>query len=103
MIRIPSPEEVLRNDEPTAFYREVLERVSERLTDALWVREWRRGGEENPYWIITVRGEASEGDKREIEHILLSAGWPRVEVLNSGENGERGGLFAVTVYAKKAG
>ena len=44
MIRIPSPEELLRTDQPTEFYREVLERVSERLTDALWVRDWKRGG-----------------------------------------------------------
>lgn len=100
MIRIPSPDELLRNDQPTEFYREVLERVSERLTDALWVRDWQRGTKENPYWTITVRGEASEGDKREIEHALRSAGWPRVKMLNSSENSERGGLFAVTVYAK---
>jgi hypothetical protein len=100
MIHIPSPEELFKTDQPTEFYREVLERVSERLSDALWVRDCKRGTKENPYWTITVRGEASEGDKREIAHAFRSAGWPRVEMRNSFESGERGGFFFVTIYAK---
>lgn len=48
------------------------------------------------YAILMV--ELSEKEKKEVEQTYLAAGWSKVEVKNSSENGERPGLCQVTVW-----
>lgn len=68
------------------------------LLDPEWVKNWRYGTPDKPYWKIICKGEANYADKVFLIRQYTQAGWSMVEVLNSSENNERAGLSEITLY-----
>lgn len=99
-IKIPTPQEVLNSPAVTGFHLTALKEITRKLSDPDWVRDWRCGGSEDPFWRIAVPGVASHADMIEIERVLSGSGWHRIVQTNSGDNGERDGMYGVTFSAK---
>ncbi len=78
----------------------IIEKINSKLSDPQWVKDWRRGGTENPHYRFVESGTASDKDKAELTKMFRESGWGVVEVTNSEDNGERPGLVQVTLYVK---
>lgn len=98
---IPAPEEVFESNVTTDFSHNAILKITEHLRDPYWINKWQRGDKNNPYFRFILQGFATKGDKEKIIFTLLGSGWGAVNVMNSSENGERGGLVEVKVYRYK--
>lgn len=47
---------------------------------------------------VIIHTELSKKDKEKLEIMYKEAGWSKVKILNSSENGERPGLCQITLY-----
>lgn len=97
-MKIPGPQEVFESSKTTSFSQQALQEIQSNLSDPKWVRNWTYGSPENPYFDIVLPGFATEGDKQAVIYKLLEAGWSNITVINSDENGERGGLVGIKFY-----
>lgn len=82
----------------TRFIDFVEEYIDSKMCDPNYVKDWRCGPENHAFYRFAVAGTASEGDKQEIARRYTQAGWGEVICGNSGENGERPGMFGVVLY-----
>ena len=80
------------------FYKTAILRIDCQLSDKQWVNAMALGDEENPFLEVTMGGFASETDKKCIIAEYLSAGWGKVTVVNSEENGERPGMTLISLF-----
>lgn len=97
-MKIPTPEDVFKNDAATLFSEMVIAEISASLKDPDYVRKWRYGTQSDPYFDFVFQGTATYGDKEAIRNAFLGAGWGTVVVTNSSENNERPGLAGVKIY-----
>jgi len=81
----------------------VINLIDNLLQDKQWVKTNRRVGNGNSYFVFIGEGELTEYEKWNIgvSYGPEGAGWSNVEVINSSENGERGGMWMVTLHDLK--
>jgi len=75
--------------------------IDKKMMSPLFIRNCSRGEGESISWGVTGIGSFSDAEKKEIIQQYEAAGWPTVKIINSSENGERGGLWQVTLYKFK--
>ena len=72
--------------------------VDKKLSDFDYVQQWRCGLEGHVFYRFAIPGVATEADKEELIRRYKAAGWGEVVCQNSSENGERPGMFGITLY-----
>ncbi|MNL14522.1 hypothetical protein D3C87_1354660 [compost metagenome] len=92
-----SPQEVEQLVDDSAVER-LVERIDANLKNPRWVKEWRCGTPESPYWDMAFAGTLSTEEKRQLRQLYLDAGWREVHVRNSEEGGERPGMVGVALH-----
>lgn len=85
----------------TAVVDECIKKIDALLGNATWCKDWKCGDGSTVNWSIVGPGTLTEGEKRELAARYLDAGWGTVDVRNSEDNGERPGLWAITLYVNK--
>ncbi len=76
----------------------VIRQVDEKLSDPVWITNWRCGTGDERFWSVPLPETLSPGEKAAIKLAYQDAGWRKVVVTNSEDNGERVGMCSVTVY-----
>lgn len=71
--------------------------IDSRLNNPAWVKSWVCNEDKNPTWRMSFVGRLSAGEKAAITNAYRDAGWGTVKVSNSEDEGERPGLFGVTL------
>jgi hypothetical protein len=86
---MPLGPEVMKMVIDSDFVNEVFRSIDIRLSDAKWVKECGASG------IFVFEGSFTDGEKVMIVSEYIKAGWGKVIVSNSEDNGERPGLCSV--------
>lgn len=77
---------------------EVIQQIDKKLSNPEWLRNSVRAESYNPTYAFAMTGTLFNAEKAFLTKTYLDAGWGEVAVENSEDNGERGGLFSVTLY-----
>jgi hypothetical protein len=82
-------------DEKTELSDQIIAKIDDDLSDRRVVKQNVMYQTSNPTWRFSFDGTLTVGDKQYIIQQYKAAGWGEVEVYNSEENEERGGLCGV--------
>lgn len=72
--------------------------IDRKLSDPNWTSDWVCNKEVNPTYRFAYRGSLTEAEKQELIDAYLAAGWGKVEVRNSEDDGERSGMWGITLF-----
>ena len=62
-------------DEVPSTLKSAIDAIETNLKFSEWMKEWKCGSTENPYWNMVFRGTLSESDKEAITILYTAAGW----------------------------
>lgn len=66
----------------------------EKIDEKIQIEGFNRGN----MVFVAIGGEMREDIKTEVTAEYLKAGWSKVEIINSSENGERPGMCGIKLY-----
>lgn len=75
-----------------------IKEIDEKLGNPSWVRDWKCGNIDTPYWRIVVKGNVNSVTKDELIRRYEQVGWKGTRVINSHEQGEVSGAVEVTFF-----
>jgi len=78
----------------------VFDTIDAKIKDPTYMQAPLRGPLGVPSWIFVGPGSLTPHEKAYIKVAYLNVGWQEVEVKNSDDNGERPGLWSVTLGYK---